>query len=354
MEYILGCPSFGRVLEDLKEFYAPVSQIGLCRDVLREIKSNKDCLTKIQKEYFAIFFALLEMEIDFSITCHETEKEYRQDIEDSLREIEKEFEIGFEIGIIDLPDNFPVGIASFPKDIFTILAEDVLVNPEIIIAKPESKNIHKVSSSLYGEGGRVLHRGNTILVSEHLTLGKHRPLEEAKIEALNQMEINLGLFPLPISSIFSLSKKGKLIPNDHLDRVSCLVEGKDKKLYLVVDPNICTLEKDENKNWVVQNSEKSLEKIGIICQQLGIELCYPEEMEVPYALNLFQFENGKILMTGGDDSIYQIIAEIAGEEMVTKTEVPIQLYPIFNNAGIGCLINNSFPPTLLKANTLIV
>lgn len=354
MKYILGCPSFGRVLEGLKEFYVPVSQIGLCRDVLREIKSNEDCLTKIQKEYFAIFFALLEMEIDFSITCHETEEEYRQGIKDSLREIEKEFEIGFEIGITDLPDSFPVDIASYPKDIFTILAKDVLVNSEIIIARPENKNIHRVASSLYGEGGRVLHRRNTILVSEYLTLGKHRPLEEAKIADFNQMEINLGLFPLPISSIFSLSKKGKLIPNDHLDRVSCLIEGKDKKLYLVVDPKICTLKKDEDKNWIVQNSEKSLEEIRIICQQLGIELCYLEKMEVPYALNLFQFENGKILMTGGDDSTYQVIAEIVGEEMVTKTEVPIQLYPIFNNAGIGCLINKSFPPTLLKANTLIM
>ena len=104
----------------------------------------------------------------------------------------------------------------------------------------------------------------------------------------------------------------------------------------------------------MQNSEKSLEEIRIICQQLGIELCYLEKMEVPYALNLFQFENGKILMTGGDDSTYQVIAEIVGEEMVTKTEVPIQLYPIFNNAGIGCLINKSFPPTLLKTNTLVI
>ena len=353
MKYILGCPSFGRILEDLKEFYIPAGQTGLCRYILQKIKNDKECLMKIQKEYFAIFFALLEMEIDFSIICHEAEKEYRQGIEGSLREIEKEFELGFEIGIVDLPDSFPVDIASYPKDIFTILERDVLVNSEIIIAKPENKNIHRILFSLYGEGGRVLCSRNTILVSEYLTLGKHRPLEKARIEDFSQMKINLGLFPLPVSSIFSLSKESKLIPNDHLDRVSCLIEGKDKKLYLVVDPNIHTLKKDENKNWVVQNTEKSLEGIGIICQQLGIKLCYPEKMEVPYALNLFQFENGKILMTGGDDSTYHIIAEIVGEEMVTRTEVPIQLYPIFNNAGIGCLINK-LPSTLLKANTLVI
>lgn len=91
----------------------------------------------------------------------------------------------------------------------------------------------------------------------------------------------------------------------------------------------------------------------MICQQLGIKLCYPEKMEVPYALNLFQSKNGRILMTGGDDSTYHTITEIVGEEMVTKTEVPIRLYPIFNNAGIGCLINE-FPSTLLKTNTLVI
>lgn len=47
MKYILGCPSFGRVLEELEEFYVPVSQIELCRNILREPKNDKDRLEEI-------------------------------------------------------------------------------------------------------------------------------------------------------------------------------------------------------------------------------------------------------------------------------------------------------------------
>lgn len=355
MQYVLGRPSFGRVMSDVDNFSAPISEIESCKKVLREIKSGKDRLTKINEEYLAIFLALIGMEIDFSITFSALEKEYRQQLEDSLKGLRSGFGYSANVEILDISEHCPIDLASFPKDIAMTLVAHTLVNPEVKMPKNfGNENASSVLFSPYGEGGRVLNCKDTVLISNHLTLGELRPIEKARVSDFDQMKINLGLIPLPAAGTFSLSKLNETFPNDHLDRIACLIEGKNGKLHLVADPKIHTYKKDENKNWIIQEPEESLKEIGKVCESLGIELHYPEAIEVPYALNLFQFEDGRILMTGGDDCVCQLISEIVGEEMMNTTEVPIQLYPIFNRAGIGCVINKHLPQIVLQPHTLIM
>ena len=354
MEYVLGCPSFGMASSGVNSFSAPIGEIELCRKVLRNIKSGEDSLIEIQKEYMSIFFALVEMEIDFSISCSVLEKEYRQGLEGLLTGLRREFGDIFNIKITDISKYCPIDLASFPKDVATILVAGSLINSEVEIPKKIGiKNVSNVLLSSYGEGGRVLSCRDVVLVSDHLTLGEFRPIERARVRDFDQMEVNLGLIPLPVSSIFSLSSIDKAFPNDHLDRVACLIEGKDEKLHLIVDPKIHTYKKDESQNWIIQKPEESLEDIRKVCDSLGIELHRPKKTEIPYVLNLVQFEDKRILMTGGDECVHQLISEIVGEDMVITTEVPIQLYPTFNRAGIGCIINKSLPQMVLQPNALI-
>ena len=96
-----------------------------------------------------------------------------------------------------------------------------------------------------------------------------------------------------------------------------------------------------------KHSKETIEKIKLICQPLGIEVHHPKKMEVPYALNLIQFPDNRVLMTGGDESVAELINEIVGEENVFKTPTPIRYFPVWLYAGIRCLVSEA-PEPLFK------
>ena len=73
--YLVGEPLFKAFPSIFREeYFAPASQINLCRKVLRETQDAYLVLDRLRNEYLAIITALKEMRIDFRIVfCHEKE-----------------------------------------------------------------------------------------------------------------------------------------------------------------------------------------------------------------------------------------------------------------------------------------
>ncbi|MFZ2970140.1 MAG: hypothetical protein WA063_03270, partial [Minisyncoccia bacterium] len=316
---MLGGPSFGQVNGLIKEFRAPAGQLNLCLKILQETDNVLEIQERLAEEYMAIVLALKEMDINFYITYSKSEMVYKKLLSVCKKRL--------RIKLMGLPANFPPHLASYPRDMFTILENGtILVSAGIGWAKTKERDNCQIISSPYGEGGRALACGDSIFVAERL-LDDNVPMAMPRTEVLEQLGLRVGLFPLPIAG--TLSRKmieSKFLLNDHLDRIACLIQGKAGKLYLVVDPGIYTGRITE-RSWQPCEPKESLSKIRNICEKMGIELCCPDKIEVPYIFNLVQFPDGRILMSSGCNSAYKLIADIVGEEKITITEIPIRYLP---------------------------
>ncbi len=313
--YMLGGPSFGQVNGFIKEFRAPAGQLNLCLKILEETDNVLEIQERLAEEYMAIVLALKEMDINFYITYSKSEMVYKKLLSVCKKRL--------GIKLMGLPVNFPPHLASYPRDMFTILENGtILVSAGIGWVKTKERDNCQIISSPYGEGGRVLTCGDSIFVAERF-LDDNVPMVMPRTEALEQLGLRVGLLPLPIAG--TLSRKmieNKFVLNDHLDRVACLIKNQEGKLHLVIDPRIYTGIITDKNSWSPCESQESLNKIRNVCEQMKIELCYPDKIEVPYIFNLVQFSDGRVLMSGGCDSAYRLIADIVGEEKITTTEIP--------------------------------
>ena len=62
--YLVGEPAFD-AFKVLKKYYAPIGQLDLCQQILKEDLDRGVILKNLGKEYLAIISALYRMEIDF-------------------------------------------------------------------------------------------------------------------------------------------------------------------------------------------------------------------------------------------------------------------------------------------------
>lgn len=337
--YLLGDPLYPKLLkkDSKKQFIAPVGQIHLCQRILRETQDVQQILENLRQEYLAIAYALKMMGIDFRI-IYSHRKETDMKVLGACIEM-----LGCKFA--GFPQTFSPDVVSYPRDLFTVLPNFILSNPQRVKLGKKARNRRDIVSSPYGEGGRILVCGTTALAGEKL-IPENKPSQNPEAEELAKMGLKVGLFPIPLAEEFSTEGLGnRLLPNDHLDRVACLIKGIDEKIHLVVDSQICTGEL-EDKKWKPLTPQESLEKIKVVSERLGIT-CHTTEMEVPYSLNLMQFYDGRILMTRGDNSAEKVIAEVAGKENITTTEIPIRFLPVYTYAGIRCWINE-MPKILFK------
>lgn len=345
---MLGEPSFGQVNGFIKEFRAPAGQLNLCLKILQETDNVLEIQERLAEEYMAIVLALKEMDINFYITCSKSEMVYKKLLSVCKKQL--------GIKLMGLPANFPPHFASYPRDMFTILENGtILVNAGIGWAKTKERDNCQIISSPYGEGGRALACGDSIFVAERF-LDDCVPMAMPRVEALEQLGLRVGLFPLPIAGTLSRETiENKFVVNDHLDRVACLIKNQEDKLHLAVDPRIYTAIITSKNSWSPCEPRESLNRIGSACEQLGIKLCYPNKTEIPYIFNLIQFSDGRVLMSSGCNSAYKLIADIVGEEKITTTEIPIRYLPTYAFAGIRCLLNKVPMPLLVSniSNSLV-
>lgn len=340
--YLVGEPVFQP--ESRKEFIAPMSQVDLCLNVLREPQSQNEVLNKLREEYLAIILSLKQMGINFRIIYSHTDQIDKNVLGVCIQSL--------GCRLAGFPSTYSYEAVVYPRDFATVLPGIILVNHRAAqLLKTESAG-WKIISSPYGEGGRVLSRQKTILIGDRLIVDIGKSVEAAAPEEIVKMGIKIGLIPPPIAGEFTSAGQGiRSFFNDHIDRIYCLIEGRDGGLHLTVDPNLCTPEWRNPKkgpDWTPRSVKATLEKIKAVCEPLGIRIHCPKRMEIPYSLNLIQFPDGRVLMTSGDDSVAEVIADIVGGDKVFQTYVPIRFFPTYHYAGIRCLVSEAPWPLFKK------
>lgn len=192
-----------------------------------------------------------------------------------------------------------------------------------------------------------------MIVAERLISGNNKS-SKPMLNGFRQLGIEVALFPVPLVSELSLQgeEKGKVHGNDHLDRVSCLLFGRDGKRHLLIESGICTCEfinpNDKKKDDIrVLDPKESLGRIEEMCKGFGIKLHCIDGTTVPYALNIPQFPDGTVTISGGEESLFETVAGIVGKEKVISTRIPILFLPLLARAGTRCLVN-AMPEALAK------
>lgn len=332
---IVGAPAFSHILDEEKKiFRSPIGQVKICQDVLRETQDKEVIKDNLAIEYFAIILGLKKIGIKFYIGRF-SDASIPAQVWQGLKK-------AFKCDFVFFPKNFPREFGCYPRDMITVLAKQkvVLLNSAVGREGIGNKNGYCFLTSSYGEGGRILACEETVLIPKRLIIEGDRVECGIEIDALRKKVMHVGLMPLPLGGTFSLTKiEENLFSNDHLDRVMSLIKGQDEKMHLLLDPKICVVDGDTKNNWIPRGPEESIRIITDLCEPLGIEVHCPHKTEVPYSVNLMQFSDRKILMTSGDDPLAKIVERIVGPENVITTEVPIKFTPVYNQAGIRCLIN---------------
>ena len=89
--------------------------------------------------------------------------------------------------------------------------------------------------SRIGEGGYTLVRGSTMIVGSGLD-----DTPDTGIEVIKKAGINVVEFPSVVTSEYSRQQDfvTGIKCNGHIDRVACLLEGKDGKMNLIVNTGV--------------------------------------------------------------------------------------------------------------------
>ena len=334
---LLGEPNPGGIFENADKdnhFCVPRGQLEIFQEIIREIKrknlSPEEIVEKMRMEYLSIAYALSSMGVDFRIVFSH-KKLFDRKVWGRLakRKLTRSFL---------LPEKTPNSFTSFPRDLCVSFSSDISFLNSFIIARAKGGRLSDdLIFSPYGEGGRILYARNIAVVGRFLFPHENEEFLEAQIDEFDGLDMKVGIFPNPI--YWRISGAGdisdKFGPGDHLDPESCLIFGQDGKSYLLVDDNIRTAECIDDERLMLSPRE-SLERIEAMCKGLDIEMI-PVRITIPFVLNLLQLFDGRILMSGGDKEIFEIVERIVGKGNVTQTSIPIRLLPLYGRAGIRCM-----------------
>lgn len=230
--------------------------------------------------------------------------------------------------------NYPVPVTAFPRDFACELPGAFLANRAAMTTLVEELGGKAFIGSFLGEGGRTLTCGHLALVPNKRVDedGTVRPMEDIS-EISRCGRVRIGYLPLAgcswIDATGRYLARGKPV-NDHLDRVACLLLDQRGRPHLLVDP--------EYYRFSQRSGMLNSCLIDTTCLELGIELHVLSRLTVMCSLNLEQFDDGKVLMTGGDEEVHELVGALVGKATVIQTEIPICAYPLFKGAGVRCLI----------------
>lgn len=328
----LGAPIFGN--DPRLGYLAPQGQERLFWGIRKETNDPKKILYQLSMEYGAILSALMKMGIKFQVIMV-----YQWMMLPGMADFFEKV----QIKISKFPE-LDSRVLAFPRDLAVTLPNGtVLVNSDLPLSK-KMKKYKSVIHSPLGEGGRIHIRGNKAIIPERLYPEKGFIIDgiASDIKPLQKSHLQIVVLPNALFSIDAGDFRAVGVkPDDHQDRVSGLLEGKDGKLHLVVNPEIHS-EGQSLARRVAIGSKDTLKIYGDLCQSAGIELHVPDKITVPYSTGFWQAKNGKVLVTSGDDEIAGIVEKIIEKENVFYTHIPICYLPVWSKAGIRCLIGE-FP-----------
>jgi len=334
---LVGEPVFPRQLESSDErFPSPPTSAQFAVDLRRRVDRVETLQEALRFEYISILAALREMGPEFRIVYGHPEDVDKTTLGMALS-------LGCRLAGVG-PDFFPGGTI-YPRDLAMRAGKVNLINSGWTRLLRSSVEL---IASPFGEGGRTLATGNTILVGERIIEheGKSRWVNPDDLAPLHAAGLQVGILPLPVAVFCTMEGvTDRVFFNDHWDRYACLVTGRDGGKHLILDPCVMTAAwvDVERKSWALVNPADSEKVIRTVCEPLGVTVHRLPGLEVPYALNLIQLADGRILMTGGDDIARGVLEELVGTNQVFTTEAPICHYPVFAQAGIRCLVSEAPP-----------
>lgn len=342
MFYLVGEP-ITKTDSNRDEFLFPAGQIKACQEVVAESASPELITDNLRWEYLAIIQSLKDMGVEFRIVFAHPDL-----IDGGLLNA---CVTGLGCKTMGFGPNFFAPAVAYPRDFCTVLPNILLLSDSAIKElKTNEKDGWELMISPYGEGGRALVQGNTMVVCEKLVIKDGvSTANDAEVRRLVSMGIRVGFSPSLLAARFSLSRQEikSFSSNDHIDRGACLLKGKDGRLFFVVDPEIATVDWSKPSGqmpWTPRSTEETIAYLKKSLNPLGINVCWPQSITVPYALNMLQFPDGRVLMTGGDQAVSELVGSIVGKENVSETEIPIRLYPVWMYAGIRCLVSEAPMP----------
>ncbi len=273
----------------------------------------------LAEEYLAIARGLKDLGVDFRIIIA-----HREMIDQAGF-----VAIATSLGVRGLGLDPSISSTTFPRDMMVDFAGKIYINPE---ANFELKWGGGTRSPL-GEGGRVLKLNKKVLVPSSISFLARDPRYKQHITQLSKAGFTFGFLPWPLAvDIDPGQETHEIDVSDHLDRAAAFIRGKDGRDYLLLDSNYA--------NGESPSSGPYLPRIEDACTRLDIVPAIVDRTEesIPYALNLEQFADGSVLMTGGDDGLRGIVERIVGVDKVQTTKTPIVFYPILRNGGIRCMM----------------
>jgi len=350
-EVVIGAPIFGNHPDLLVQ--APIGQLDLHVEPRRVLNDTREILAWQAIEYRAIIEALTAMEVPFRVAIG-----HRKCIAPVV--IGWMEEAGLEL--VECP-GLDMKHLTYMRDVAIRPREDlVLVSSEM-----KDKGIPtiidgcQVCFSDAGEGGRTHYRDGVVLVNDVVFYDTTFPIDvesnpvlmaaikkqdifavnqlmkgtPAPIDQLRELGLKVGVLPIAIDQIPIPGRCNWYVPGDHIDLVCGLVKGKDGCLHLITDPapyhHFLGVQ-----NRPLRGPKQTLEVYQRVCDEMGIVLHVPERLSVPASINFVQFDDGRVLMTGGDEEVAGILSDIVPE--VRTTEIPIRCIPSWCKAGIRCLI----------------
>ena len=341
--YLVGAPIFLPDVPEDGRFPVPIHQAGLIASILANDNTPSHIEGRLRDEHGSIVTALNEMGYRFQIAHARPDKLDSTAICNYLAR-------GYRF--IRFPSDFPAGLALCPRDLVVTIPGRVLLNC-VYASIDRVIDGCRITSSPIGDGGSVLLASGAAVVCDRIisfcdNVPMNRQACESDLEPFVSAGMKTVMFPAPVMGFLKDgSLTGQLAFFGHCDWVSCLVSDTRGGLHLVVDHNIVTASviNDSAQSWRSMLLDETMSVLHRACESKGITVHRAPRSTVPYSLNLQQFFDGRILMTGGATEVTEMLRSITGQQIVT-TSVPIQYYPAWMYAGIHCLVTE-FPRSLL-------
>lgn len=336
---IVGAPIFSNGITDLP-LRSPLGQTDAYQRARREITSGTELMQAQACEWVSVIVQLFEMKIQFQVlSAHERF---------CIPELLDGLQTKFGLVVARITDQVATDVVRYPRDLATRLPNGtVLIDEDQALAL---LGLRSSSPSLrfspFGQGGRLHIRQDIALLYQDLVSGGSNIERWAgsDLKPLRQAGLRIGLLPNAMTYQEERGFRG-YVPDSHPDRVCGLLEDQQGKLHLIVHPKVQSGFQGLSRKPRF-NTKATLAQIQHVCQPLGIKLHVPGNLTVPGSLCFVQFADGRVLMTGGEPELSQLVRTIVGSEQVFETDVPIQQLPAWCLAGIHCLVND-IPQELL-------
>ena len=315
-------------LREVQSFVVPAGTESWVEGLPLESRENERAY---KTEYLAIAKGLKDMGVPYRVIIAHREL------------LDMPFVLGFmtRLGVRGLGLSPQIPYTSFPRDFMVNFDGLVYLNPEANIKFPDGSG----TFSPLGEGGRVLKSGKKVLIPDPNGFREHAGQISRHAAKLSDV-FRVGQIPHPVAiDIIPETGEKNVFTNSHLDRVSALVKGQDGKDYLVMEESYAASETPRvGKYWpIIQRTCRDLEIEPVVVTQTADS--------IPGRMNMVQFADRSVLLTGGDESLENIVAEIVGRDNTYTTETPIVNYPLFRKGGIRCM--TLFAPDKIVGQPLV-